>query len=179
MRAGRNYDLAICYTGERSWFEQAFPEVCLLPQQGEELGARMANALHEFLQQGYQQAVLIGSDSPDLPLTRIEQAFAALDRAELVLVPASDGGYVLIGETQHHPQLFENIAWSTDQVLPETLRRVERDQLPTVQLDSWQDLDDLTSLQAFLQRSPHTRTAEHVRFHLEAHLSGENSDCPT
>ncbi len=163
MQTGDSYKLAICYAGERNWFEQAFPGVALVPQHGENLGERMATALGNFFQQGYQRAVLIGSDAPDLPLKLVEQAFAALEQGELVIAPASDGGYVLIGEAKHHHQLFEEIAWSTSEVLPETLRRIEQQQISATILDGWDDLDDLPSLEKFLRRSPQTKTAAYLR----------------
>ena len=114
--------------------------------------------------------MLIGSDAPDLPLELVEQAFAALSEHQLVLAPATDGGYVLIGEAVHHPELFQAIAWSTGQVLPETLRRVAALNISAAQLQSWEDLDDLAALQRFLQRSPQSRTAEHLRTCLPEHF---------
>ncbi|WP_139249378.1 TIGR04282 family arsenosugar biosynthesis glycosyltransferase [Malonomonas rubra] len=163
-------DLAICYAGERSWFEAEYPEAVLVPQQGEDIGARMAAALNGFLQQGYRQAVLIGSDSPDLPLELIEQACVALEEVEVVLAPASDGGYVLVGESQHQPQLFNSMAWSTEEVLAETLRRVDQSGIDCVQLQGWEDLDDLPALQRFLLRSPDSVTAAHLRKHLNSYF---------
>lgn len=170
MQACDSYDLAICYAGQRSWFEQTFPGVNLVAQQGAGLGERMAASLSSFLQQDYRQAVLIGSDSPDLPLGLIEQAFSALQRAEVVLAPATDGGYVLIGESTHHPQLFANIEWSTAEVLTKTLSRIERHSIAAVTLERWEDLDDIQSLRRFLRRSPETATAEYLRQHLAVHF---------
>lgn len=170
MHAGCGYDLAICYIGERSWFEQAFPGVRLMPQRGDDLGARMADSLAGFLRQGYRQAALIGSDAPDLPIELVEQAFSALQQAEVVLAPAIDGGYVLIGESVHRPELFDAIQWSTGEVLAETLRRIEQYSIKAVQLSCWEDLDDLPSLRKFLTRSPKTRTAEHLRQQLAGYF---------
>lgn len=174
MQVSVGFELAICYAGERSWFERSFPGIRLVEQAGAELGARMANALHGFLQQGYRQALLIGSDAPDLPVSIIEQAIAGLQKADVTLAPADDGGYVLIGEAQHHPQLFENIPWSSTQVLDETLQRIRQHDIPAVLLDGWGDLDDLASLQLFLRRSPHSRTAEHLRRYLAQYFRPEN-----
>jgi rSAM/selenodomain-associated transferase 1 len=171
LQRGSDYDLVICYTGARSWFEQTFPGIPLLPQQGADLGLRMAAALKGFLRQGYRQAVLVGSDAPDLPLELVGQAFSALQQAEVVIAPATDGGYVLIGEAKHHPQLFERIEWSTPEVFAETLRRIERQAIPAVTLESWEDLDDLGSLQRFLLRSPASKTAAYLRLHLDEQLS--------
>jgi rSAM/selenodomain-associated transferase 1 len=171
MQSGCDCDLVICYAGNRDWFAETFPGIELVPQQGDDLGARMANALQGFLRQGYQGAVLIGSDSPDLPVSLVEDAFAALKQTEVVLAPADDGGYVLIGESLHHPQLFTEIEWSTAEVLAETWQRIKQNAIPAKQLTSWDDLDDLPSLERFLQRSPDTRTAEYLRRHLHRHFS--------
>lgn len=155
--------LVLCYAGDRDWFQRAFPGLALQPQLPVDLGGRMAASLGSFLQQGYRQAVLIGSDTPDLPLALVEQAFGALEQAEVVLAPAHDGGYVLIGEAVHRPELFTEIAWSTGAVLAETLRRLKQQQISYRQLDSWEDLDDMPSLQRLLQRSPAAATAGCLR----------------
>ncbi len=158
-----SFELVICYAGERQWFTETFPGITLSAQRGVDLGARMADSLNSFLHQGYRQAVLIGSDSPDLPLELVEQAFVKLQQFEVVLAPARDGGYVLIGEAIHRPELFATIQWSTAEVLPETLRRIEAQGIAAKQLPGWEDLDDLEALQRFLQRSPETSTASYLR----------------
>ena len=158
-----SFELVICYAGERQWFADNFADVTLMPQRGADLGARMADSLKAFLQQGYQQAVLIGSDSPDLPLALVEQAFVALQRTEVVFAPASDGGYVLIGEATHHPQLFAAMPWSTGEVVSDTLQRINLHQIKAEQLPGWEDLDDLHALQRLLHRSPESTTARYLQ----------------
>lgn len=175
LQTGCGFDLVVCYAGERNWFAQAFPGVELVPQLGADLGARMATSLAGFLRQGYRQAMLIGSDSPDLPLALVEQAIAELQHAEVVLAPAGDGGYVLIGESVHRQELFEAIPWSTGEVLPETLRRIAQLGIAAVQLPGWEDLDDRQGLVDFLQRSPGSRTAAYLRRHLPQHFSADIS----
>lgn len=160
-----NFAVTICYAGERDWFAENFPGLPLQPQVGDNLGARMGNAFASFLQQGLP-AILIGSDSPDLPLPLVEQAFAALQQVEVVLAPAVDGGYVLIGQAQPHPQLFCDIPWSSAAVLPETLQRLEQAAIAYQQLPAWEDLDDFSTLQRLLQRSPQSATAAYLRQHL-------------
>lgn len=172
MQTDSGFDLAICFAGNRDWFAENFPGITLIPQQGADLGARMANSLNGFLQQGYKQAVLIGTDAPDLPLELVTRAFSALQQAKVVIAPATDGGYVLIGEAQHHPELFVEIAWSTAEVLATTLQRIEQLNIPAVTLDSWEDLDDLRSLQRFLRRSPASRTAQYLAQRLAAYFPG-------
>lgn len=162
------YELVICYCGERRWFEDAFPDIPLVLQQGENLGERMGTCLDAWLQNGYERAMLIGSDTPDLPLDYINQAFSALEQAELVIGPATDGGYYLIGERVHQPQLFSQITWSTDAVLKQTLAKAQQANVRHHLLPEWDDLDDLPALQRLLKRSPLSDTAAQA----QAVLSG-------
>lgn len=162
IMAGGDFDLAICYAGDENYFRRTFPGITLVEQSGDELGVRMSNALQQFFRQGYRQAALIGSDSPDLSLEQVEQAFAALDRQQLVMAPAHDGGYVLIGESCHSPQLFENIPWSSPEVLSRTRQIAEAAGIDYRLLSAWDDLDDLDALRRFLQRSPDSKTAKYL-----------------
>jgi len=163
--ADGDFDLVLCYSGDKNYFRQTFPGVELYEQHGDDLGARMENVLRQFLQQGYQQAMLIGSDSPDLPLLLVDQAFAALSSYSLVLAPAHDGGYVLIGESCHCPHLFEDMPWSSADVLSLTRQRAEASGIEYFLLPAWDDLDDPGALQRFLRRSPESRTAKYLRSH--------------
>lgn len=95
-------------------------DISILPQAGADLGERMHNAVNESLKH-YQQCVLIGSDCPEIDANYIDSAFSALKNNDLVFGPASDGGYVLIGNSSLTPEVFRNIAWSTDQVLQQSL----------------------------------------------------------
>ncbi|MFO7766215.1 MAG: TIGR04282 family arsenosugar biosynthesis glycosyltransferase [Pelovirga sp.] len=162
MQTLTDCDLAICYSGDRDWFAETFPGLALEPQYGDDLGARMAHSLSRWLAAGYDAAVLIGSDAPDLPTERIEQAFSALEGADLVHGPAVDGGYYLVGESSHYDQLFSGIAWSTGSVLEQTLATATTLGLSSVLLQPWEDLDDLPALLRLVDRSPHSVTAKQV-----------------
>ncbi|MFO0574564.1 MAG: TIGR04282 family arsenosugar biosynthesis glycosyltransferase [Polyangia bacterium] len=100
----------------------------LRPQAGADLGARMHAALAAELDSGAAAVLLVGTDSPTLPLGYLRQAAVWLGGeppADAVLGPALDGGYYLIGVRRALPSLFApGIAWGTEQVLPETLRRL-------------------------------------------------------
>ncbi|WP_305043759.1 TIGR04282 family arsenosugar biosynthesis glycosyltransferase [Geoalkalibacter sp.] len=162
--------MVIFYSGSRDYFSRVFPGVPLLAQQGTDLGARLAAALSALLAAGARAAVLIGSDSPDLPLEHVEKAFAALAGHETVLAPAIDGGYVLIGESRHHPDLFADIPWSTAEVLPLTRRRAHAAGIALHELAPWEDLDDLAALRRLLERSPDSLTARYLQTHLAQRL---------
>ncbi len=86
-----------------------------------DLGRKMRTALKGALKQGVNRAVVIGTDCPDLTASRLRQAFEALETRELVLGPAHDGGYYLIGCRRVWPELFADIPWGTEHVLARTL----------------------------------------------------------
>ncbi|NIQ96486.1 MAG: glycosyltransferase [Desulfuromonadales bacterium] len=169
MAAG-HFDLVLFCAGEAEWFRGAFPDLPLVAQQGTDLGERMTAAL-AHLQASYEKTALIGSDSPDLPPVLVEEALAALDGEGVVVIPASDGGYALVGERGHHPEMFRDIPWSTAEVLPASRRRAAECSIALKEVGKWEDLDDLHSLQRLVQRSPASRTAAFAREHLADLLS--------
>lgn len=94
-------------------------------QQGEDLGARMSHAFSTALAQG-GKAVLIGTDCPLLNGAHLDAAFGSLARGhDTVIIPAEDGGYVLIGLSRHDPGLFTHIAWGAPSVCQDTIHRLE------------------------------------------------------
>lgn len=109
-------------------------------QQGADLGARMQRALAEALQV-HERAALIGSDCPRLQPHHLQKAFHLLDRCDVVLGPALDGGYYLIGLKQPQPALFSDIEWSTPLVLQRTVVRIEQEGLTHALLEPLPDVD--------------------------------------
>ena len=130
------------------------------PQGPGDLGARMHHAFVSAFQAGAERAVIIGSDCPAVTLTDIADAFAALKQNDLVLGPAVDGGYWLIGLSQPQSELFHAIAWSTAAVLDQTLERARQTTLQTALLrtlpdvDTVQDWDHFRASQTSIARSP-------------------------
>lgn len=96
-------------------------------QQGDDLGARMVNAINTALTNGAKKAIVIGSDLYDLTPELIVQAFDRLDTHKTVIGPARDGGYYLIGMTHMNPDLFENKIWGSATVLTDTLINLKPD----------------------------------------------------
>jgi len=113
----------------------------LRPQAGADLGERLQRAFAETLSSGADRMVVIGSDSPHLPVASILRAFAELDRHDLVIGPARDGGYTLLGARRVHPILFRDIPWGTAQVYRETVRRARREGLGIASLPALDDVD--------------------------------------
>jgi rSAM/selenodomain-associated transferase 1 len=153
-------DHSLAYTpeGSRSTFRALAPNgFRLLPQRGANLGERLAHALGEHFALGYQRVAIMNSDGPTLPLACLEEAFAALDDADVTLGMGHDGGYYLIGMKRLHPDLFEEIDWSTERVIPQTLAICEKLGLRVHELPEWYDVDvaeDLDRLRCDLARDP-------------------------
>jgi hypothetical protein len=170
----RTASLAIAYTPAeaRAFFEEVAPGFVLVPQRGADLGDRLANSLSELLDKGHRGALAIDSDTPTLPLGFLQQALDLVVTPEIdvVLGPTEDGGYYLIGLRTVHPELFEGMAWSTSQVLPETLRRADATGLRVACLPPWYDIDtpdDLARLQTALAASDGDAPRHTRKFFLE------------
>ena len=113
----------------------------LIIQQGVDLGERMSHALTSVLEEGVDKAVLIGSDCPMIDAHYVTEAINALDSSDVVLGPAEDGGYVLVGCRRGTPKLFNGIDWGTDRVLEQTVGAASDDQLRLTLLDTLWDVD--------------------------------------
>ncbi|UCG53640.1 MAG: TIGR04282 family arsenosugar biosynthesis glycosyltransferase [Candidatus Latescibacterota bacterium] len=118
----------------------------LAPQEGETLGERLLNAFRLLLSDEGSFATIIGSDSPDIPLTYVKRAYLKLKHRDIVVGPAFDGGYYLIALKRVIPELFRDIAWGEPAVLKETLHRAKTDGLSCALLPLWYDVDDAKSL---------------------------------
>lgn len=125
--------------------------VKLIDQAGDDLGARMNQAFTSLFAQGYRQVVLIGTDVPTLPLHHFTQALTSLENHDLVLGPALDGGYYLIGLKRPIPELFANIPWSTDQVLRLTQEKASAIGLKASLIQPWRDVDTIADLQVLIE----------------------------
>ncbi|MEE7626281.1 TIGR04282 family arsenosugar biosynthesis glycosyltransferase [Methylobacter sp. Wu8] len=123
----------------------------LRQQQGADLGERMHHAFCSAFAD-YSIALLIGCDCPSLTGQDLEQALTALNRGnEVVLAPAEDGGYVLIGFNRPQPELFDNMPWGTSRVLDETRDRIARHRLRHHELREQWDLDTPEDLERYRQ----------------------------
>ena len=155
-------DIRNRFDGDRSWilwwaFEPAESSFAaeiagsnrVFPQPDGSLGTRMAGAIESLLARGYRNVALVGSDIPHLPLEAVDEAFVRLGRgADLVLGPAEDGGYYLIG-ARSLPPVFSGITWGGRSVLDETIERartagIEPELLPPLyDIDGPGDLERL------------------------------------
>jgi rSAM/selenodomain-associated transferase 1 len=119
-------------------------------QQGQNLGTRMSRAFQQSFKQNYTKVVIIGSDCADLNDSHLNEAFQALDTHDVVIGPAEDGGYYLLGMTHFIPDLFEDIPWSQPTVYETTIRKLMNLSKSFHLLPALNDIDDLDDL----KRSP-------------------------
>jgi glycosyltransferase A (GT-A) superfamily protein (DUF2064 family) len=128
------------------------------------IGRSLLHAVSSLLGRGFGAVCLVNSDSPTLPTAFLQDAAAALLRPgkRMVLGPAEDGGYYLIGLKAAEAALFQGIAWSTDQVSAQTLRRAAEIALEVELLPGWYDVDDAAGL-ARLMRERNDEVAPGVK----------------
>jgi rSAM/selenodomain-associated transferase 1 len=119
------------------------------PQGSGDLGERLQRAFQENASRGIARAVVIGSDCPYVARSDIESAWASLASHDVVIGPAADGGYWLIGLRSSQPTLFEKIPWSTDRVLEATLNRMCAAKLSHELLRQLSDIDTETEWQRY------------------------------
>jgi rSAM/selenodomain-associated transferase 1 len=113
----------------------------LTPQADGDLGRRLAGFVTRELDGGAPAVVVVGTDSPTLPAAYVDQAFRELGRADVVLGPAADGGYYLLGCGRRLPPVFEGIAWGSARVLEDTVARLADPGWRLALLPPWYDVD--------------------------------------
>ncbi|MBN1860038.1 MAG: TIGR04282 family arsenosugar biosynthesis glycosyltransferase [Candidatus Thermoplasmatota archaeon] len=129
-----------------------------LPQRGSNLGERMKNSFISAFSEGFQRVILMGSDSPDIPIGFLQKACSELQAHDMVLGPTYDGGYYLIGfqDTAFDQKVFENIQWGTPSVYTETLKKIKKKHRRLSVLPVWSDVDTITDLKNLLIRNQNT-----------------------
>jgi len=135
-------------TESSAFFHEFFPGMQIFQQAGNDLGERMEAAFAAVFSMGYQAAAIIGTDSPDLPPTFIEDAYRILEeqRVGAVFGPSEDGGYYLLAMRRLHKDLFADINWSTGQVLRQSLENAAKMGLSVAQISVWYDVDTIEDL---------------------------------
>ncbi|HEY2593779.1 MAG TPA: TIGR04282 family arsenosugar biosynthesis glycosyltransferase [Chloroflexota bacterium] len=148
----------------------AHMRVELLEQRATGLGDALAFAFERAFADGYDTAILIGSDNPTLPARPAQDAWRALQAgADLAIGPTLDGGYYLIGMREPHLGVFADIEWSTPRVYQQTLKRARQLDLRVQSVAEWYDVDepaDLERLSREVAEAP-AQVARHTREVLE------------
>lgn len=140
-----------CYTpadAAREYSGILPPDFALIPQRGSDLTERLIFAVEDLFALGFSSVCLLGSDTPNVPAAIYAEAVTmlALPGDRVVLGPADDGGYYLIGLKKAHRSLFQEINWSTGSVFSETVRKVRELDLPLHLLPESYDVDDSVTL---------------------------------
>ena len=141
-------------------------------QEGEDLGERMQNALADQFAKGKQRVVIIGSDCIELETYMIKEAFAVLENNDVVIGPAKDGGYYLMGMRKFFPTLFEEKTWSSPDLLMDTLLDLKKMNAKYYLLKTLNDIDtieDLKDVNNFPEEKPEDwfwDSPDFLRFHL-------------
>ena len=144
---GQRRVLAYTPAERRTEFESLAADGWLLAVRADgDLGLRMQDYFATAFRRGATRVVLIGSDSPNLPVDYVTDAFQQLERYPVVLGPADDGGYYLVGAAGSVPPIFAGIPWSSPQVWPQTVNRLREANCPCGVLPAWYDVDDLENL---------------------------------
>ncbi|MDA0577027.1 MAG: TIGR04283 family arsenosugar biosynthesis glycosyltransferase [Verrucomicrobia bacterium] len=143
LRTTTGITIGVCYTGAdrptmRRWLGQDLPYT---PQQGHNLGDRMRHAFEQGFRAGHARIVIVGTDCPELSITHLRKAFDALASHDLVLGPAADGGYYLIGMSCLRAEVFQDITWGTPSVLAQTRRIISDTGITAAQLEQLHDID--------------------------------------
>jgi rSAM/selenodomain-associated transferase 1 len=141
-----------------------------MPQKGKDLGERMKHAFIRCFSEGVCSVVVIGSDSPDLLLRIIKEAFSALENHDAVLGPSADGGYYLIGfrRESFNPHVFGGLAWGSETVFQETMNIFRMDRTLVHVLPVWLDIDRSEDIEFLLKNNKnegfvHSRTISYLR----------------
>lgn len=140
--------VTLCYTpddAEPSLRHYVCPGWSTRPQGAGDLGTRLARTFEAAFRASYSKVVIIGTDCPYLEASDIHAAWDALDQSDLVIGPALDGGYWLIGLRRSEPGLFQEIQWSTELVYDQTIRKAESLGLSVVCLRVLEDIDTVDS----------------------------------
>ncbi|MGA9118920.1 MAG: TIGR04282 family arsenosugar biosynthesis glycosyltransferase [Bacteroidota bacterium] len=132
----------------RNWVRRPFSYA---PQVGTTLGERMRNAFDLTFARGMDEAVIVGTDIPGLSSPLIDAAFEFLRSKDVVIGPAADGGYYLLGMKAPTKDLFSGIVWSTPAVLPSTIDRIDQAGLRYALLEQLADIDTEESYREYLR----------------------------
>jgi hypothetical protein len=147
----------------RDVLERSLPKQLLwFSQKGNDLGERLNSAVTHAHDLGFNPIIVLGTDSPTIPASFIETALNALVSGEtdVVLGPATDGGYYLVGLNRSQPELFQNIEWSSPSTFQQTARKANQLNLRLLTLPEWYDVDtpaDLITLTNELLSDPELR----------------------
>jgi rSAM/selenodomain-associated transferase 1 len=145
-------ELSLASPADVPFFADAFPELVVRPQVGANLGQRLAASFAQAFAAGAEAVVVTTSDTPGLGRELVDAAFRALETAPVVVGPAADGGYYLIGMRAPGASLFEGVEWSSERVLAQTRALANAQGLAVAYLTERFDVDTLEDLKRWRQQ---------------------------
>ncbi|WP_044402331.1 TIGR04282 family arsenosugar biosynthesis glycosyltransferase [Lacinutrix sp. Hel_I_90] len=126
-------------------------------QVGDDLGERMQKAFEDGFNKGYEKIVIVGSDLFHLQPNHINEAFIALDENDVVIGPAEDGGYYLLGMKTMHASIFKNKNWGTETVFNDTIVNLKQNKIRLLEIlndiDLYEDLEYIEPLQNIIKQN--------------------------
>jgi len=148
----KDYDLYLSFIGHqyKESYRSMFPRAILYVQRGQDMSSNIFGTFEDLLDD-YEKVIVIGCDVPDLPSDVVIRAFNALDSYDVVLGPADDGGYYLIGMKSPH-NIFEGLDWGTERLLDEEVERLKAKKLSFVLFEKMSDVDTIDELKALKKR---------------------------
>lgn len=148
------------------------PGIPRVPQANGDLGARLTHSFAHAFQAGRDPVVIVGTDSPDLPVRFLQEALDQFATHDVVVGPAKDGGYYLVGLRAPLAGLFEGIPWSSPEVCQATLRRALELGKTCYTTPEWSDVDTLQDLEEFLARAPEDVRTGKIQNRIRAAMQG-------
>jgi hypothetical protein len=139
------------------------PDAHLLPVECRDIGDCLSQVFGRLLEVGWRSVLALNADGPSLPPAYLMQALELLEAKDVVLGPAADGGYYLVGMQRPHPGIFQGIDWSTERVLAQTLQKAEVMGLRAGLTPEWYDVDTIADLRR-LQRELNGLPAERLTY---------------
>jgi rSAM/selenodomain-associated transferase 1 len=129
-----------------------------IPQSGGSLGEKLKNAFRHTFSKNFKKAIVLASDSPDLPETVLREAYRELKSHDVVIGPTLDGGYYSIGfkNSSFLPEIFEDIRWSTSVVFNQTIEKLNKLGYNIHVLPLWWDVDTMKDLKDLVKRGMNT-----------------------
>ena len=132
-------------------------------QSGNSLGERMSNAFNEVFEKDYCQVMIIGSDVPDISSKIILESFINLNGSDIVISPSDDGGYSLLGMKKPYNFLFKDIEWSTNNVLKQTVKKINEKGLKLTTICSLNDIDTYDELLEWMEVTENKEIIKEVK----------------
>ena len=126
--------------------EEFFPDsiakrFLIYNQDGENIGEKMRNAFEKIFNLGFEKAVILGTDIPDISESILSKSFLELEQNNIVIGPSNDGGYYLLGMNKFYHNIFDDIKWGTESVFEKTIDKIHENNLSYTTIDRLTDID--------------------------------------